>query len=227
MRRHTLKSLPAEERPRERLAAGGAEVLSNTDLLAIILRTGTKESSALVLAERLLSQFGNIRNLAQAGIAELQATAGIGLAKAVQLKAAFELGMRLSRYFEKERYMIGNPRDAAALITSRLSGLDKEHFQVMYLNVKNQVLAQDVVSIGHLHASLVHPRELFKGAIRHSAAGVILAHNHPSGDPKPSPDDLLLTKRLAEAGEIIGIRVLDHIIVGDQKYVSLKEEGLI
>ena len=222
----TIKELPPDERPRERLAAHGASSLSYTELLAILIRVGRQGESALKQAERILGHFGELRALASASLDEIAALPRVGRIKAVTILAAIELGRRLATAETAQGVSIKNSRDVAELLMGRLRFLDKEHFLAILLNAKNQPLGVETISVGHLTASLVHPRELFKAAIQKSAAALILAHNHPSGDPLPSQEDLLLTKRLREGGELLGIGILDHIIFGDNKYTSLKEKGL-
>ncbi|HEY8343588.1 MAG TPA: DNA repair protein RadC [Bacillota bacterium] len=221
----SIKNLPLAERPRERLERFGAEYLSNAELLAILLRTGAKDLSALDLAEVLLAKFRTLTELSATSVKELCAVKGIGSSKAVQLLAAFELGRRL--YSAKPETMTGikSPKDVADLLMAKLRFLKHERFLAVHLNTKNKVLSIETISIGTLDSSLVHPRELFKTAIKNSSAALILAHNHPSGDPYPSKEDLTLTRRLREGGEILGIQILDHIIIGDNRYVSLREEG--
>lgn len=222
-----MRDLPKEERPRERLIRHGAERLANKELLAILLRTGTKHESALGLAEKLLARFDSLRGLASASYEELVAVSGIGPAKATDILAAFELAKRLADSQMEFHGVVNSPRDAAQMVLRELSLEDKEHFMIIMLNAKHRVIAKKVISIGHLHASLVHPREMFKEAIKRSSAAVILVHNHPSGDLTPSKDDLTTTERLKEVGEILGIEVLDHIIVGDNRYLSFREQGLL
>ncbi|AQS59963.1 RadC family protein [Desulforamulus ferrireducens] len=222
-----IRELPPEQRPRERMLKEGAASLSDIDLLAIMLRTGTAKASAMELAAAVLSRFQDLRRLSQATIEELSEIKGIGPVKAVQIKAALELGRRLASLPAEERPVIRCPEDVCSLLMEDLRNLDREYFLALLLNTKNQVLARETISIGTLNASMVHPRELFKVAIRRSAAAVILVHNHPSGDPTPSREDITLTKRLIEAGEIIGIDVLDHIVIGDNRFTSLKSKGLI
>lgn len=222
-----LKKLPAELRPRERLIANGAASLSNTELLAILLRTGTKNASAMDLAERLFVEFKDLAGLLQASIEELAAVRGVGQVKAVQIKAALELSRRLMLLPTAERPIVQSPDDAAGVVMEEMRHLDREHFRAILLNTKNQVLAVETISVGTLNSSMVHPRELFKIAVKKSAAHVIVAHNHPSGDPTPSREDITITKRIIEGGKILGISVLDHLIIGDNKFVSLKAEGLI
>jgi len=222
-----LKDLPAQERPRERLLQYGPEYLSNRELLAIILQTGTKDQSVFDLVDQLLAHFGSLPNLASATYEEMAIIKGIGPAKAAQVLAAFELAKRLNSTSLGVREVIQCPKDAATLVMDEMRLLDREHFVILMLNTKHAVIAKKVVSIGHLSASLVHPRELFKDVIKKSSAAIILIHNHPSGDPTPSEDDIKITKRLCEAGKLLGITVLDHLIVGDQRYVSLREQGII
>jgi len=222
-----IRELPPEQRPRERMLKEGPLSLSDIDLLAIMLRTGTAKVSAMELAAEILGRFRDLRALSQATVEELSEIKGVGPVKAVQIKAAMELGRRLASMPAAERVTIRCPEDVAALVMEDLRGLDREYFLTLLLNTKNQVLARETISIGTLSSSVVHPRELFKVAIRRNAASVILLHNHPSGDPTPSREDIALTKRLTEAGGIIGIDVLDHIIIGDNKFISLKSKGLI
>lgn len=223
----TIKEMALELRPRERLSAHGAQSLSDAELLAIMLRSGTAAATAIDLANQLLTGFGGLRGLMDVGIDELQGVRGVGLAKAAQVKAAVELGRRAACRPGASRPVVRTPEEAAGLVMEEMRYLDREHFRALVLNTKNHVLAVDKISVGTLNSSAVHPRELFKNAIRRSAAAVVLLHNHPSGDPTPSPQDVDLTKRLVEAGEIIGIPVLDHIIIGDNRFTSFKAEGLL
>ncbi len=222
-----LRDLPHEERPRERMMQYGAEALSHAELLAILLRTGTQQESALHLAQRILMQAGNLRQLVDLSLEELMEIKGIGAAKALQLKAGIELGRRLALSRHTLSPAIRSPRDVSDLLSEQLRYLQKEHFVCLFLNTKNVVIAQETLSIGSLNAAVVHPREVFRAAIKCSSASIICAHNHPSGDPTPSKEDVQLTQRLIEAGSIVGIDVLDHIVIGDGQYVSLKERGLI
>ena len=223
----TIHDLPVSERPRERLQKFGAEALSAQEILAVILGRGIAGESVMVTAQRLLSQFGSLKGIAGASIEELAKVRGIGLAKAAQIRAAFELASRLEGYQESgKRETVKTPEDVIALVRSRLKGKKKEYFLALLLDTRNQLIRVAEISIGSLDSSIVHPREVFKEAVSASAASVLFAHNHPSGDPEASEDDVNLTKRLAQAGEIMGIDVLDHIIIGEQKYLSLKREGL-
>ncbi|QSF44082.1 RadC family protein [Paenibacillus tianjinensis] len=220
-----LRDLPHEERPRERMMHYGAESLSQAELLAILLRTGTRRESAIHIAQQLLGKSGGLRGLADLSIEELTNIKGIGPAKAVQLKAGIELGRRMANSRLTEPVTIRCPQDAAEILTEQLRYLQKEHFVCLFLNTKNHVISQETLSMGSLNASIVHPREVFRAAMKCSSAAIICAHNHPSGDPTPSPEDIALTSRLIQAGEIVGIDVLDHLIIGDSRFISLKEKG--
>ncbi|PEJ31923.1 RadC family protein [Bacillus pseudomycoides] len=222
-----IRDVLKEEQPRERLLVEGASSLSNRELLAVLLRTGSKEESVLTLADQILYHFDGLRMLKDATIEEMTSIHGVGIAKASQLIAAFELGRRMVRLEYQNRYSIRSPEDCASYMMEEMRFLQQEHFVCLYLNTKNQVMHRQTVFIGSLNASIVHPREVFKEAFRHAAASIICLHNHPSGDPTPSREDIEVTKRLVECGRIIGIEVLDHIIIGDHKFVSLKEKGHI
>ena len=222
----TIHDLPKDERPRERLVKFGEQALSAQELLQLILGRGVAGESVAVTAQKLLAQFGSLQKLAEASIEELSSIRGIGLAKAAQIKAAFEISRRLSTqvpsYKSKE---LNDPEKVYRLIKSKLKDYHKEHFYIIALNSRNYSIAE--ISVGSLNASIVHPREVFAEAIKNKAASVILAHNHPSGDPEPSEDDLVITKKLIKAGEILGIAVADHIIITRNNYFSLKAQGLI
>ena len=223
----TVRDLPISERPRERLLKLGSEALSSQEVLALILGRGTKGESVIRIAEELIRKFGNLKNIAQASVEELTQITGIGPAKAAQIKAAFELSRRLEDTVdESSRTTVKSPEDVVKSVKSLLKGKKKEHFMVLSLDTRNHLIKIHPISIGSLDSSIVHPREVFKEAISDSAASVIFAHNHPSGDPTPSEDDIKLTKRLVEVGEILGIEVLDHIIVCDREYLSMKARNL-
>ena len=199
----------------------GAQSLSNAELLAILLRTGIAGLSALDLATTILAQFQTLDEIAAAGIGELSQIKGMG-----QSLAAFELGRRLQVSEVLQQGRVSSPGKVAELVMPRLRFLKQEHFLVIHLNTKNRVLAIETISVGTLDSSLVHPREVFRTAIKNSSASLILVHNHPSGEPYPSNEDLNITRRLKESGELLGIPILDHIIIGGNKYISLREEGL-
>jgi len=220
-----IKDYPVNERPRERLIGHGPESLTNQELIAIILRTGTKDESVLQISQKLIQHFDGLRMLKHATLEELTSLKGIGKAKAIQLLASLELGKRIATLQEVERYVIRSPEDGANYVMEEMRFLSQEHFVCIYLNTKNQVLFRKTIFIGSLNSSIVHPREVFKEALKRSAASIICVHNHPSGDPTPSREDIDVTKRLVECGKMMGIELLDHIIIGEKRYVSLKEKG--
>lgn len=224
----TVHDLPKEERPRERLKRFGAEALSQQELLAIIISRGSPNKSVLTIAQDLLVKFKNIQAISQATVEELSQVEGIGEAKALQIKACFELARRqdLNKDVLLENYL-ENSKSVIELIQTQLKDKTKEHFKLIMLNSRNKVINIADISTGTLNASLVHPREVFIEAIKHHSCAVILVHNHPSGEAEPSNDDLKITKRLKEAGNIIGIEVLDHIIIGKDNYFSFKDNKLI
>lgn len=224
-----VRDLPVDERPRERLLSEGAASLSNTELLAVLLRTGVKNDSALRVAEKVLALYKErgLAAITQMSAKELSSIKGVGMAKAATILAAVELGRRLALKAAEARTVVHGPADAASYVMPRFRFERREHFAVLLLNAKNHILALKTISVGTLTSSVVHPREVFQAAIEQSAASVILVHNHPSGDPAPSGEDLAVTRRMVEAGEIMDIPVLDHVIVGYDKFISLKEEGMI
>lgn len=222
-----ITSWPENERPRERLIKYGVGYLSDAQLLAIILRTGSSEKGVLDLALELLDKFRSLRGLDAASAAELASIPGLGTAKVAQVKAAFELGKRLMAESSDSKPVFSSSHAIHAYFYPRFKNLKKEQFVAVLLDVKNRLLREHNISEGTLTGSLIHPREAFKEAIRESAASVIFVHNHPSGDPSPSREDIAVTGRLKSAGEIIGIQVIDHIIIGDGRYVSLREQGVI
>ncbi len=225
--RQTVKDLPPEDRPRERLLQRGAEALSSAELLAVLLGTGTRAADAGDLAGGLLATFGSVQALSRAHPAELARHPGIGPAKACAVLAAFELGRRAHAAPAARRPVIRTPADVAALLGSQMRHLDREHFRAVLLNTRHEVLDIAGVAVGGLDSAPIHPREVFKDAVRQSAAAVVLVHNHPSGNPEPSADDLRITARLQEAGRVVGIEVLDHVIIGDGRFTSLRERGAL
>lgn len=225
----SVKNLPSDERPREKLLAYGAQTLSNIELLAILLHSGTRKKSVLQVAQELLSTYSKegLASIVNIPLHELTKMDGIGPAKIATLLAAIELGLRLAKNPSANKFTIKRPQDAAAYAMPRLRYEKREHFALLLLDTKNQVMSFPDISIGSLNASIVHPREVFRCAISSAASSIILVHNHPSGDPTPSSEDLHITRRLVEAGKIIDIEILDHIIIGDNKYTSLKEKGML
>lgn len=218
---------PQDERPRERFIQNGPASLSNHELIAILLRTGTKDESVLQLSNRLLTNFEGLRLLKDATLEEMTEIKGIGQAKAIQILAAVEIGRRITNLNYTDRYVIRSPEDGANYVMNDMRFLSQEHFVCLYLNTKNQVIHKQTIFIGSLNASIVHPREVFREGLKRSAASIICLHNHPSGDPSPSREDIEVTKRLVECGKMIGIDVLDHLIIGENKFVSLKEKGYL
>ncbi|MFP6583288.1 MAG: DNA repair protein RadC [Candidatus Hydrogenedentota bacterium] len=222
-----VREMPEEERPRERLEHTGAESLRDAELLAILFRTGTRTMGAVALAEALLRHFGGLRQVARASIDELQQVKGIGKVKAIEIKSALELGKRLANFTETTRPRIRSAQDVADLLMVRYKEYETEVFKCILVNTKNDVLKTLDISSGGLDGTMADPKDVFRQAVREGATGIILCHNHPSGDPEPSLDDIAVTERLQEAGEVLGVRVLDHVIFGDGAYISLKERKLM
>jgi len=221
-----IRELPAQERPRERLKKYGAASLSNAELLAIILRTGAASESVLNLSAKLLARFGGLSGLAKAGFGELCMERGLAEAKAAQLKAALELGRRLLSTQPEERLAVRSPEDVANLLQAEMSLLEQEELRLVLLDTKNQVLAISQLYKGSVNTSLIKVSELFREAVRENCPALVVVHNHPSGDPTPSPEDIKITEQIVKAGKLLDIEVLDHLIIGHQRYVSLKEKGL-
>ncbi len=225
---YTIKDLPLNERPREKLLKYGVSSLSNAELIAVIIRTGHLEDNAIDLANRILSlDSSGIGYLSQVTVEELTKINGVGYCKAAQIVAAIELGKRISSRSADARLKVDSPIVIVELLMEEMRYLNKEHFKIVLLNTKNQIISIEEISIGNLNSSIVHPREVFNIAIKRSANSIILVHNHPSGDSTPSKEDISITHRLIDAGNIIGIKVLDHIIIGDNNYVSLKQRDII
>ena len=222
----TVKEMPPEERPRERMARAGAQALSSTELLAIILRVGVGGENVLSMAQRILAGFGGLGGLSRADFSQLTAERGLGPAKASQILAALELGRRLMAESPEERWQIRAPSDAAHILMPVIGHQEQEHFVVLYLDTRNRVTDRETLYKGSLNTSLVRTAEVFRGAVRRNCAAIIVAHNHPSGDPNPSPEDVALTRRLVDAGKLLEIAVLDHVIIGENRYVSLRERAL-
>ena len=221
-----IRDLPVDERPRERLVHAGEGALSMAELLAIILGTGVGGESALALATRLISRYGGLPGLARASFTELRAEKGLGLAKTSQLKAALELGRRMLMIAPEDRFVVRSPSDVAQLLMAEMSHLEQEHFRVLYLDTRNRLLGSETVYVGSLNASHIRVSEVFREAVKRNCASIIVVHNHPSGDPTPSPEDVEVTRQLVAAGNLLDIEVLDHLIIGQQRFVSLRERGL-
>ncbi len=221
-----ITDLPTDERPRERLLHVGASAVSTAELIAIILRVGVGGENVVRVAQRLLAKFGGLGGLARASAAELCAEKGLAEAKTAQLKAAFELGRRLLVESPSERPTITSPSDAANLLVSEMSLLEQESMRVILLDTRNRVQAIQTVYQGSLNTTMVRVGELFREAVRANCAAIIVAHNHPSGDPSPSPEDVAITKDIVAAGKLLSIEVLDHLVIGQQRFISLKERGL-
>jgi DNA repair protein RadC len=224
---YRIADMLPEDRPRERLERSGPESLTTPELLAILFRTGTAKKNAVQVAEELFRALGGLGGIATASLDELSSSDGVGRVKAIEVKAAVELGKRLSATQEQAKPVIRSPESVAMLMMSDLRYEQREHLYALVLDARNQVRHTRLISTGTLTESLVHPREVFREAIRFSAAAIVLVHNHPSGDPEPSPQDIATTKRLMEAGKILGIDVLDHVIIGDGRWTSLKQRNLM
>lgn len=222
-----VREMPEEERPRERLAHLGAEALRDAELIAVLFRSGTRELGAIALAESLLSHFGDLRAVARASLEELQCVKGLGQVKAIEIKAALELGKRLAVHVAYGRPKVSCAEDVSKLLMVRYKECEQEEFKALLLNAKNEVIKIHHVSRGGLDATVALPRDVFRQAVRDGAVSMIVCHNHPSGDPEPSRDDVSLTRRLSEASDVLGIKLLDHVVFGDGRFVSLKERGLM
>jgi DNA repair protein RadC len=221
----TIKDLPAEERPRERLLRLGPSQLGNQELLAILLRTGTVKENAVALAQRLLAAFQSLDGLAHASPAELCAQPGLGEAKAAQLLAALELGRRMAQAGGADKAQVRTPADVAGLLAD-MGYLEQEHLRVVLLNARNQVVSVREVYKGAADRATIRVAEIFREAVRYNAVSLVVAHNHPSGDPSPSPDDVRVTEEIVEAGKLLSVDVLDHVVIGRGRWVSLRERKL-
>lgn len=223
----TIKELPETERPREKLIRNGVESLANDELIGIIIRTGNSTETAVDLGRKILSlDETGLRYLMDTTLEELMSIKGIGECKASQILATIELGKRISYEQGLAKIKVGSPKSVSKIFED-MKYLKKEHFRVLLLDVKNQVISVEEISIGTLNSAIVHPRDVFKVAIKKNANAMILIHNHPSGDTAPSGEDIKITERLLEVGDVVGIKVLDHLIIGDSKYLSFKEERLM
>lgn len=221
-----IRDMPQGERPRERLKEFGPSYLNNAELIAILLRTGTEGEGVLNLSVRLLSTFGGLGGLARVSYGELCSIHGISDAKACQLLSALELGRRLVSLHPEGRAVIRSPQDAFNLLGAEMAFLDQEHLKVLLLNTKNEVLAVQEVYKGNVNSAVVRVAEVLRPAVRENCPAILIAHNHPSGDPTPSPEDILVTRQIRTSGEMMDIELLDHVIIGGQRFVSLKEKGL-
>ena len=224
--RPMIRDLPDGERPRERLRDLGAGALSNAELVAILLRTGNAVESVLDQTTRILAGFGGLAGLARASHADLCALRGMGEAKACQLLAAFELGRRAASAEGPARPTVHSPEDAATILQPEMAHLDQEHFKVLALDTRNRVIVNHNVFIGSVNATTIRTAEVFREAVRRNCPAILVAHNHPSGDPAPSPEDVGVTRDLIAAGKALDIEVVDHLVIGSEGYVSLKERGL-
>lgn len=222
----TMKEYPPTDRPIEKMLKRGVDSLSDEELLAVIIGSGTKDYNALELADQILRQERNRTWLLKASVDELLSLSGIGPTKACRILAGLELGRRLSQVRDFHQISLSSPKTVARYFKNLVQGEDRELFCVLLLDVKNRPIRKAIVSIGTKQETIIHPREVFRSAIRSGASSILLLHNHPSGDPSPSPEDIRVTKRLVMAGKILNIPVLDHVVVADQSYVSFKEKGI-
>ncbi len=227
MENYTIKEISKNERPMEKLASYGRQTLSNSELLAILIGSGTKKKNAIQLADEILHKKHTSKSLLYTDIEQLVKIDGIGLSKASRIVAGLELGKRLSKIDKMERISLTNPDSVAEYLFEHFRDSYKEEFVVLLLDTKNRIISIKTISQGTINQTLVHPREVFRDAIMHNANSIMISHNHPSGDPTASHEDILITDRLVKVGEYVGIKVLDHIVIGDNKYISFREKGLI
>lgn len=223
---YRITDLSADERPRERLEKSGPEALSKAELLAILLRVGVTGLNSVQLAQKILDDLGGLAGIQKASFAQVCNIHGVGPAKAAQIKAAIELGIRLKKENPDLSAAVNSPEDAAELVRYDMQGLVQENLWVILLDTRNRKIGIEKVYVGSLNASMVRVGELFRGALQRSAAGIIMAHNHPSGDPAPSPEDVTLTRAAVQAGKLLDVEVLDHLVIGHNSFVSMKEKGL-
>ncbi|MDO4432171.1 MAG: DNA repair protein RadC [Aerococcaceae bacterium] len=219
-----IQEVPRESQPRERLMTYGEKALSNHELLAILLRTGTKDENVLQLSMKLLQTFDSLSELKQASLEELQAIKGIGPTKASELKAAIEFGMRVCQCSVPKFGVMTSTEEAGKWLMNEMANLHQEHLVVLFLNTKNEIIKKRTIFIGTVNSSVAHPREIFKEAVKYPTARMIIAHNHPSGDTEPSQSDIVFTKRMISCGEMMGIELLDHLIIGQDRYLSMREK---
>ncbi|GMQ56121.1 DNA repair protein RadC [Vallitalea sediminicola] len=225
--RMRVKDLPLSERPYEKFETYGPNALSDAELLAIIIKSGSKKERSIELAQRILGiKKQGIRGIYELSLEDLQKVSGIGRVKSIQIKAIAELSKRISKNNAVTKLKVSSPGTIASIFMEELRYLKQEHLKIVFLDTKNQIISDKFLTVGTVNASLINPREVFIEALKHNAVHVILLHNHPSGDPTPSREDILITKRIINAGDIIGIKLLDHIIIGDGNYISLKEQGI-
>lgn len=225
--KNRLLEVPENSRPRERMLHYGEKALANHELLAILLRTGTQKNDVMSIAMQVLTTFGDLFYLKHITIEELMTIPGIGKTKAIEVKSAIELGLRIAQSTQLKTGQITSSQTVGDMLVEEMSGLQQEVVVALYLNTKNEIIKKEEVFKGSLNSAVAHPREIFKGAVRCSAARILVGHNHPSGNPDPSEADIEFTKRLAECGELMGIHLLDHIVVGESSFISLKEWGVL
>lgn len=223
---HSIREMPSEDRPREKLSRFGPGSLTDSELLAILLRTGVQGENVLTLSQRLLRDYGGLTGLSRVPLSQLCELRGMGEAKATMLKAALEIGRRLLLAEPDQRLQVRSPGDLANPLMLEMAGLEQEHLKLVMLDNKNRVLKMQTMYVGTINSSHIRIAEVFREAIRQNAAGIIIAHNHPSGDPTPSPEDVRVTEELIKAGKLLDIELLDHLVIGHQRFVSLRERRL-